>query len=67
MNNLLCPLGLGHGVKGTAILEPLNLGLVESVLELDVENLTVLGVDDHGDRLTDGELGGENINLGTTG
>lgn len=27
----------GHGVEGRAILEPLNLGLVEGVAELDVE------------------------------
>lgn len=54
---------LGHGVEGRAVLEPLNLGLVEGVVELDVEVLAVLGVDTHGDGLANGELSAEDVNL----
>ena len=54
---------LGHGVEGTAVLEPLNLGLVEGVLELNLVVLAILGVDDHGDGLADSELGAEDVNL----
>ena len=55
--------GLGHGVEGAAVLEPLNLGLVEGVRQLDLELRAILGVDDHGDGLADGELGGEDVDL----
>ena len=54
---------LGHGVQSAAVLEPLNLGLVVRVLELDLEGLAVLGVDDHGDGLANGQLGGEDVDL----
>lgn len=54
---------LGHGVEGRAVLEPLNLGLVEGVRELDVEVLAVLGVDTHGDGLANGELSAEDVDL----
>lgn len=56
---------LGHGVEGTTVLEPLDLGLVEGVLELNIVGLAILGVDDHGDGLADSELGAEDINLRT--
>lgn len=56
-------LGLGHGVECTAILEPLNLGLVEGVLEFDVECLAVLRVNNHGNRLANCEFGREDVNL----
>lgn len=53
---------LGHGVKGAAVLEPLELGLVEGVGELDVEGLAaVLGVDAEGHWLADGELGAHEV------
>ena len=54
---------LGHGVEGRAVLEPLNLGLVEGVRELDLEVLAVLGVDLHGDWLANGELSAEDVDL----
>ena len=54
---------LGHGVEGRAVLEPLNLGLVEGVRELDLEVLAVLGVDLHGDGLANGELSAEDVDL----
>lgn len=54
---------LGHGVEGTAVLEPLKLGLVESVIELDLKVLAVLGVNDHSNGLANGKLGGKNIDL----
>jgi hypothetical protein len=54
---------LGHGVEGRAVLEPLDLTLVEGVRELDVEGLAVLGVDPHGHGLANGELGAEKVDL----
>ena len=58
----LCVL-LGHGVQGTAVLEPLDLGIVEGVRELDLKGGAILGVNDHGDRLSDGELSAEDVDL----
>lgn len=52
-----------HGVQGGTVSEPLNLGVVEGVVELDVEGLALLGVDTEGDRLANGELGAEQVNL----
>lgn len=52
-----------HSVKSTAILEPLNLGLVEGVLQRNLERLAVLGVNDHGDGLANSKLGSENVDL----
>lgn len=54
---------LGHGVQGAAVLEPLNLCLIESLLQLDFERLAVLGVNSHDERLSNGELSAGNINL----
>ena len=55
---------LGHGVKSAAVLEPLNLALVEGVRKLDLEVLAAIGrVDCHGQRLAGGELGGGQVNL----
>lgn len=48
---------LGHGVQSTTVLEPFNLGLVESVRELNLEGLSVLGVDSHRQRLANCEFG----------
>lgn len=63
-NLLLGGSSLGHGVEGGTVLEPLDLGSVEGVGQRDLEGLvTVLGVDNHGDGLSDGELGGEDIDL----
>jgi hypothetical protein len=55
--------GLGHGVESTAVLEPLDLRLVEGVLQGNVERRAVLGVHNEGDGLANGELGAKNINL----
>ena len=52
-----------HGVEGGSILEPLNLGLVEGVAELDVEGGTVLGVDTQSDGLANLELSAEEVDL----
>jgi hypothetical protein len=55
---------LGHGVERAAVLEPLNLTLVEGVCELDVESLaTVGGVDDKSHGLANGELGALEVDL----
>jgi hypothetical protein len=55
--------GLGHGVKGRAVLEPLNLTLVEGVRERDVEGLAAIsGVDNKGDGLANGELSALDVN-----
>lgn len=54
---------LGHGVQGASVLEPLNLCLVESLLQLDFERLAVLGVNSHDKRLSNGELSAGNVNL----
>jgi len=55
--------GLGHGVQGRAVLEPLNLPLVECVRELNFKALAVLGVDNHGHGLANCELGDLEVNL----
>lgn len=55
--------GLGHGVERGAVLEPLDLALVESVGELDVERLAVLWLDDQGDRLAGRELRALDVDL----
>lgn len=48
---------LSHGVEGAAVLEPLNLALVEGVRERDRERLAAIGgVDGKGDGLAGGEL-----------
>jgi hypothetical protein len=55
---------LGHGVEGRAVLEPLDLALVEGVGELDVEGLVAVGgVNNEGDGLADGELSSLDVNL----
>lgn len=59
----LFSVGLGHGVQGTAVLEPLNLASVEGVGQLDVERLAILGLDNEGDGLAGFELGALNVNL----
>lgn len=60
--NLVATLA-GHGVEGRTVLEPLDLGLVEGVVELDVEGLAILGVDAESHGLADLELGAEQVNL----
>merc|ERR1719487_1488966 len=55
--------GLGHGVEGRAVLEPLDLALVEGVRKLDLVRLAVLGVNLHGHGLANGELSAEKVNL----
>ena len=51
-----------HGVEGGSILEPLNLGLVEGVAELDVEGgTTILGVDTEGHGLANLDLSAEEV------
>lgn len=54
---------LGHGVQSATVLEPLNLAGVEGVGQLDLEGLAILGLDDHGDGLAGGELGGLDVDL----
>jgi hypothetical protein len=55
---------LSHGVEGRAVLEPLDLALVECVRELDVEGLVAVGgVDDEGNGLADGELSSLDVDL----
>lgn len=54
---------LGHGVQGTAVLEPLDLASVEGVGQLDVERLAILGLDDQGNGLAGLELGALDVNL----
>ena len=55
---------LSHGVEGRAVLEPLDLALVEGVRELDVEGLVTVGrVDDQGDGLANSELGSLDVDL----
>jgi hypothetical protein len=55
---------LGHGVERTAVLEPLDLALVEGVCELDVESLAAVGgVDDKSHGLANGELGALEVDL----
>lgn len=57
-------MGLGHGVEGAAVLEPRNLALVEGVRELDVESVAAIGgVNDEGHGLSNGQLGGEKVDL----
>lgn len=56
--------GLGHGVEGRTVLEPLNLGLVEGVGQRDLERGAAIGgVDNHGERLANLELGAEKVDL----
>lgn len=48
---------LSHGVQCAAVLEPLNLALVEGVRELDVKSLAAIGgVNGKGHGLANGEL-----------
>lgn len=54
---------LGHGVQGTAVLEPLDLASVEGVGQLDVERLAILGLDNECDGLAGGELSALDVNL----
>lgn len=55
---------LGHSVEGRAVLEPLDLALVEGVGELDVEGLVAIGgVDNEGDGLADGKLSSLDVDL----
>jgi len=54
---------LGHGVECGTVLEPLELGLVESVRELDLECLAVLGVDLHGHWLANGDFTANEVDL----
>jgi hypothetical protein len=48
---------LGHGVESAAVLEPLDLALVEGVRQLDVESLAAIGrVNNQGHGLVNSEL-----------
>lgn len=58
-----CLRGLGHGVEGRAVLEPLDLALVEGVGERDVVGGAVGGVNTEGHGLADGEFSAEQVNL----
>ena len=51
-----------HGVEGRAIVEPLNLGLIEGVAQLNVVGLAVLGVDTESHGLANRELSAEQVN-----
>lgn len=54
---------LSHGVQGRSVTEPLELGLVEGVNQLDVESrAAILGVDTESDGLADGDLSAEQVN-----
>ncbi len=54
---LLVPSILGHGVERTAILEPLDLTLVECVREFDIDCVaTIGGVNSQGHGLANSEL-----------
>jgi hypothetical protein len=64
MVSCLCRVLLGHRVQCASILEPLDLGLVESVVQLDLERLTVFGVYPESHGLTDCQLRTEQVNLG---
>jgi hypothetical protein len=56
--------GLGHGVEGRAVVEPLDLAGVEGVGEGDVVGGgAVGGVDAEGHGLADGKLGAEKVDL----
>lgn len=56
-------MSLGHGVQGAAVLEPLDLTSVESVGQLDVERLAILGLDNQGNGLAGLELGALDVDL----
>lgn len=52
----------GHGVERRAVLEPLDLGLVEGVAQLNIVGLAILGVDTEGHGLADSELSAHQVN-----
>ena len=54
---------LGHRVQRASVLEPLDLGLVESVVQLNFEGLAILGVDPHGNGLANSQLGAQDVDL----
>lgn len=54
---------LRHCVQSTPILEPFQLGLVESMRQLRLPCFPVLGVDSQRDRFAHRELGAEEIDL----
>jgi len=54
---------LSHGVQCATVLEPLNLGLVESVGEFGVPCRPVLRVYPQCHRLTNGKFGAHQVNL----
>lgn len=56
-------MGLCHRVQSRTILEPLNLGSIEGVCQLDVESLSIFGVHSEGHWLANLELCSEQINL----
>jgi hypothetical protein len=56
--------GLGHGVEGRAVVEPLDLTGIEGVGKGDVEGGGAIGgVDTEGHGLANGELGAEKVDL----
>ena len=55
---------LGHGVQCTAILEPLNLTLIEGVIQLDVKRLAAIcGMHAQSHGFVDGQLGAQQVYL----
>ena len=55
---------LGHGVESAAVLEPLNLTLIEGVGQRDIERLAAIRrVDSEGDGLAGGKLGSSDADL----
>lgn len=56
-------LRLGHRVQRASVLKPLDLRLVEGVVQLDLEGLAILGVDRHRKGLANGEFRAGKVNL----
>ena len=58
---------LGHRVQRSSVLEPLDLGLVEGVVQLDLEGQAILGVHGHRHRLANGKFCAGEVDLNRTG
>ena len=58
---------LGHRVQRASVLEPLDLGLVEGVVQLDLEGQAILGVHGHRHRLANGKFCAGEVDLSRTG
>lgn len=55
--------GLSHGIQCAAVLEPLDLRSIVGVGELDLERLTILWVNLHGQWLSNFKLGAQQVDL----